>query len=354
MNCEDVMKFSFAYLDGEFDARDRVELEAHLAMCGHCRDAVQHDATFRSTVRKHLVATPCDPEMKLRVQQRLASARRKARLSATLTVPMALAASAAIAFVGYNGLVASGQTNGLNEQPAVAVAAAPAAVRPVEAIAAPRADNQAARVAGNQPSAVAAAPAQPAAAPAAQQGSAVRLVAAEQPVAGYVGGQEEANTAPDAWPIPQARTAGAIKSMVTTHANPLPDEVRGGIATVQQYLNGRMQGIGAPPISEGTGVHLRGARFSQIAGHAVVVYRYDALGKPLTAIRFLQPNGKAPFQEPQAAATPGAPGSQAYGTMSNHLAGYTVLHVLQRGERFALVSEHESDTMTALLEPDVK
>ncbi len=375
MNCEDVMKFSFAYLDGEFDARDRTEFETHLAMCGHCREAVSHDANFRDSVRKHLVVPTCDPEMRARVQQRLAAARRKARLSRTLTVPMALAASVAVAFVSWQGLVAAGGDGAVDAQPpAVSLAAVPAAVRPVGAIADPGAGvEHAVRAAITpQPAAVVAARASKgaaaavggaAAAESAAASGGLRLVAAQEALAadrsggagiGSVAQAADESTAPAVWPLPDVRGAAGLRSLVKTHASPLPDEVQGGIAKVQAYLAARMAGVGAAPIGEGTGVHLRGARFSQIAGHPVVVYRYAAFGKALTAIRFLQPKGQAPFDEPRAMTAPGHPGGQIYRTLDDHLAGYTVVHVLEHGVRFALVSELEVEAMKALLQPDVK
>ena len=33
MNCQDVQKFAFTYLDGEFDSRERAEFEEHLRLC---------------------------------------------------------------------------------------------------------------------------------------------------------------------------------------------------------------------------------------------------------------------------------------------------------------------------------
>jgi hypothetical protein len=354
VNCEDTMKFSFTYLDDEFDARDKIEFETHLAMCGKCRQAVEFDAKFRDTVRKHLIAPPADPELRNRVEARLSSARRQARLSRTLTVPLALAASIALAVISYRGL--SNAENPAPELPAMASVATnvapptadhggalaerhsqPALAGLVAAARAPGAPAQVVPSAGVSPRAVAA-------------GRAVRLVNSERPVAqgaltGVRGGGVRGNATAQDWPIAEARSASGLRTMVKMHATPLPDEVRGSAAKVQAYLGARMSGVGAPPIAEGTGVRVRGARFSQVAGHPVVVYRYTAFGKLLTALRFLKPTGSAPFDEPDAENAAGLEG-----TLDDHLAGYAVLHVLRRGVRYALVSEMSLDAMKALLD----
>lgn len=337
MNCEDTMKFSFAYLDGEFDARDKIEFEAHLSMCGPCREAVEVDARFRKTVRKHLVAPPMDPELRERVQARLSSARRQARLSRTLTVPLALAASFALAVVAYRGL----STNEANKAEITVAAAAPIA----DEVAKSPAESGAVQVAVAAPArprpepTIGAAPTQPAAA------GNIRQVAEERRVrAGALTGVRGHADAGD-WPIVEARSPASLKAMVKMHAAPLPYEVQGDAAAVQAYLRARMRDVGPPPISEGTGVHIHGARFSQVAGHPVVVYRYAAFGKAVTAIRFLKDAGKGPFDEPSAAGTPG----RLEGTLDDNLAGYTVLHVLRDGTRYALVSELELEPMQALL-----
>lgn len=343
------MKFSFAYLDDEFDARDKIEFETHLAMCGKCREAVEFDAKFRDTVRKHLVAPPVDPELRNRVQSRLSSARRQARLSRTLTVPIALAASIALAVISYQGL-----SNAENAEPGARVTASVAANLPAPSAA------SVARAGGvepdrNTPVEIAAVVPQPGAvaprpAPVANSGGAVRLVNDERAVVqGALSGVRGHAAARD-WPVAEARSASGLRTMVKMHATPLPDEVKGSAAKVQSYLDARMRGVGAPPIGEGTGVRVRGARFSQVAGHPVVVYRYTAFGKPLTALHFLKPSAGGPFDEPVANNAPGANNPGLEGMLDDHLAGYAVLHVMRDGVRYALVSEMSLDAMKALLD----
>ena len=347
MNCEDTIKFSFAYLDGEFDERERTELEAHLVMCGTCREAVELDAKFRDTVRKHLVTPAVDPELRNRVQARLSSARRQARLSQTLTVPIALAASIALAIVSYKGLV-SLQQQTANESMDVAIATpsttpsespndtqdkATAAVRMAAASAHHKQQPAPKVIAADNP-------------PTARPDEQLRLVNTQQRlVVGTLTGVREAATAQD-WPITEARSLSGLRTIVKMHAKPLPDEIKGRTSKIQAYLQARMRGVGAPPIVEGTGVRLKGARFSQLLGHPVVLYRYMAFGKPLTALRFVQTDESAPFDTPE----PTAAAASLEGTLNDHLAGYTVLHVLRDGVRHALVSELDLEPMKALLD----
>lgn len=374
MNCEDVRKFSFAYLDEEFDDRDKVEFEAHLAMCGDCRGSIELDARFRDTVRKHLVSAPCTPEVRARVQERLAAARRSARLSQTLAVPMALAASFLLAFGSYQ-MLSNSEQQGPETGLAAATApspnggrlavVAPAQVHGAEGVSVPTqapAPQAGAAAAQNRRAAgvalAASMPRRTVASTRSVRGvvgaGGVRLASAEHPVPSAGGGaalSRGANVSITEWPVPSARSAAALRSMVRAHAQPLPDEISGFAADVQRYLSGRMAGIGAPPLDEGTGVHLRGARFSQVGGQPAVVYRYQAFGKSLTAIRFLSSTG-APFDEPGTGdATPGQPGAASSGSIGDTLAGFSILHVLRNGERFALVGELDPGAMKALLEP---
>ncbi len=369
MNCEDVRKFSFAYLDCEFDDRDKVEFEAHLAMCGDCRGAVELDARFRSTVRQHLATAPCDPEVKARIQARIASARRSARLSRTVGVPLALAASVALAFVSYQGLIQSkapapGAPSGSvgvvapNSAPPAMIAPAPSA--PAQgAIPDPgHPAVHAAAAATSAPKVIAARrlPASRPARPAARVAdSGIRLAAARRaPAKANVRGANLAaavRSGDGAWPMPSVRRPDSLRALVNAHAQPLPDEIAGDARRIQRYLQARMPGIGAPPLDDGTGVHLVGARFTRVGGHSAVLYRYRAFGKHLTAIRFVQAAGHAAFDEPDAAPSPGQPGSAYAGVVSDTVAGFSILHILRSGERFALVGELDSSAMRALLEP---
>jgi anti-sigma factor RsiW len=100
MNCQDIQKFAFTYLDCEFDARDRVEFEAHLQACCTCRCAVERDAMFRDVVRRNLDGMRPDAIVRDRLHSRIACAHRS-RVSRAVVVPIALAAGVTIALVGW-------------------------------------------------------------------------------------------------------------------------------------------------------------------------------------------------------------------------------------------------------------
>ena len=54
MDCSDLERAVDAYLDGEFDGRERAEAEAHLASCQRCRALADAQARIRSAVRARL------------------------------------------------------------------------------------------------------------------------------------------------------------------------------------------------------------------------------------------------------------------------------------------------------------
>jgi len=53
-DCSDVERFLEPYLDGEFDAAERAELENHLSVCSRCRGATAAALSYRSTLRTKL------------------------------------------------------------------------------------------------------------------------------------------------------------------------------------------------------------------------------------------------------------------------------------------------------------
>lgn len=78
MNCQDVQKFAFTYLDAEFDARERGEFEEHLRLCCDCRTIVSRDAMMKDLVARHLHATPCQVEqLRARVCQGIDRSQRR-------------------------------------------------------------------------------------------------------------------------------------------------------------------------------------------------------------------------------------------------------------------------------------
>ena len=53
MDCFDVKKFVYVYLDDEFDARERGEFEQHMRDCETCRRIVHREQRFHNFIQKH-------------------------------------------------------------------------------------------------------------------------------------------------------------------------------------------------------------------------------------------------------------------------------------------------------------
>jgi anti-sigma factor RsiW len=51
MTCRDLDQFLYPYIDGEYDAEDRLEIEAHLGSCEACARRVHQEARFRDIIR---------------------------------------------------------------------------------------------------------------------------------------------------------------------------------------------------------------------------------------------------------------------------------------------------------------
>jgi len=375
VNCQDIQKFAYTYLDEEFDERDRAEYQTHLTMCPPCRGTVERDAAFRDAVRRHLCPTTADPEVHDRVHRRLAEAHRKARMSRTLAVPLALAASLALAFVSWQAMRQGAPTE------APMVAAAPAA--PVMTAAAGSATDTPvateAVVANGPAVGTEAAPAAPAATdtptlpgtavaalqpatdrqpdsepvlrrPAADPSVAANHVSDERSAGQVMGGSLNADSLAQRSPFGAIRSASSLRAMVRSHIRPLPPEVRGPAALVQRFLRERLPYVGPPPIADGVGVQLHGARLSRFAGRPVVRYYYEAFGKPLTVFQFVRTPGQEPFEDPEVEqASPGDPKAGEEGVLLDRLAGYSIVHSLKGGELTCLISELGGDELHNLI-----
>jgi len=109
MDCTELERAVDAYLDGEFDDRERAEADAHLVACPRCRDLVERQGCLRDAVRARLreaMAAPAPagraPEaLRARIQDALAKTRRPLwrRALAPLPVATLAAAAAGVAFV---------------------------------------------------------------------------------------------------------------------------------------------------------------------------------------------------------------------------------------------------------------
>ena len=375
MNCQDVRKFSFTYLDGEFDNREQVEFESHLGMCGDCRQLVDVDASFRDVVRLRLSeATPaCD--LRDRLNSRLLYERRKTRVTWTLGGGVALAASVTLVAVTWQMLPDEGPTGPVATAGAAIIGTsrtdtpAEAATLAGDGLASRGADPkrsadgstpmarrgsvQAVAVAGIGPSALRRARA--------GEGRAngtghLRLASAapsESDSAGEVlGGGLDNNLLTDKSPFGAVRSIDGLRAMIRAHAAPLPPEVVGPMRRVHAYLERRIADIGPPPIAEGAGVHLLGARLGQLGDHPVVQYSYRAWGVPLSAIVHLRAQQPPAFDDPSIVSpSPGDPRSLPSGLLLDRFAGYYLLHLVSERRVVTVISELGLPALQRLVAP---
>jgi hypothetical protein len=360
MNCQDIHKFAFTYLDGEFDGRERGEFETHLAMCCTCRQAVERDAAYRDAVRGHLTTPACDPALRQRVRERLVHAQRQ-ELGRAVIVPVALAAGLAITVVAWRlqqpdqGVVAPVAVAGM--APGV-VAASPGAVSQAVAMRAAKLVGAAKLPGGASvlpiratdgaplpPMAIAWSAGPP---PPGSRQAVVQWAAHAQPVAASVGslpsgevlrGALTGDALEQPGPFGAVRSEDSLRAMVRLHAAQLPPEVNGPATRVQQYLAGRVPGLGPLPVSEGAGVELVGARLAVVGAVPVVVYAYRAWGVALTVVSRSVAQaavGAVDEAEVEPAAPDAAPPA---GVLLDRRAGVSLLHVVSHDRVLTLVSE---------------
>ncbi len=108
MDCTELERSIDAYVDGEFDARERAEADLHLASCERCRTLAAGAAALRAAVRAKLreamsPAAPAGrapPELRTRIEAELVRQRRPLWRRALSPIPVAtLAACAAGALI---------------------------------------------------------------------------------------------------------------------------------------------------------------------------------------------------------------------------------------------------------------
>ena len=127
MDCAELERSLDAYLDGEFDAPELAEAEAHLAACPRCGSLVESQARLRNALKAKLreamgaeaPACRAPPHLRARVEQALAHHHRPLWRRMLAPVPIAaMAACAAGALVVLDG---HGARNELLVQDAIAI-----------------------------------------------------------------------------------------------------------------------------------------------------------------------------------------------------------------------------------------
>ncbi len=357
MNCQDVQKFAYTYLDAEFDGRERGEFETHVRMCPPCREAVERDALFRDMVRAKLgaVEAPC-ADLKLRLQARMDCVQQR-RSVTTVVVPMAIAASVTVAIVGWQWRVAS-------DKPHAQIVVAQAGRSPI-VVAQATPLNKAQQQLAHAPALL---NRMPLVAMQAQQppqnlnrgqpvhgnpaAGGLQLVSANANDSGEVlRGAIQPSSLVDHSPFGAVRSDASLRTMARVHAAQLPPEVGGPATKVQRYLAQRMPTVnGAPamvpplPLSEGAGVELLGARLAVLGPQLVVIYSYRAYGTPLTVFSRAK---VADVDDPEVAAT--APDNHDSGVLLDQRAGLHLLHVVSRDRVLTLVSELSASALLPLV-----
>jgi anti-sigma factor RsiW len=103
MDCRELERSVDAFLDDEFDDRERAEAEAHLAGCPRCSAAVEAQARIRSSIRQKLREAMAPPSpagrapeaLRERLQRSLARERRPLWRRALAPLPIATIAACA-------------------------------------------------------------------------------------------------------------------------------------------------------------------------------------------------------------------------------------------------------------------
>ncbi|MCA9522844.1 MAG: zf-HC2 domain-containing protein [Myxococcales bacterium] len=71
MDCREVQKFIYVYLDNEFDDADRVEFDGHLRHCDACRELVGEEKRFKCFVRRAVKPVCCPTSLSAQISQGL-------------------------------------------------------------------------------------------------------------------------------------------------------------------------------------------------------------------------------------------------------------------------------------------
>lgn len=364
MNCQDIQKFAFTYLDAEFDGRERGEFEEHLQHCTCCRQLVARDAMMRDLVARHLqqASSRGNPQASMRCSSAELRGRvcasldqiERRRVQRTVGATLFLAAAVTVVVVGQ---ALPGDHRGERQADLAGLMPALPATVPTQAPqpVAQTAGLQAAVVPQRLPGAAAQVqqapriPTQLAGQALGRQANIQRVSARlDSDPAGDAGevlrGRLGAGAMVERSPFGAVRSEDSLRQMLQVHQADPPPEVTGTPAKIQRYLQTRLPGVGPLPLAEGAGVDLRGARIAVLGGQVVVIYSYSAYGNPLTVISRALARGDDPDVEAL-----GPDGHATSGVMLDRRAGLHLLHVVEQNRMLTLVGELGAPAMMHLL-----
>ncbi len=95
MNCRDVHRYVHAFIDGELEAQQTLEVDRHLEACADCAHAVEFERWFKGELRRSVGSVLAPPALADRVRGAMARADRVDRARALLPRAGAVAALAA-------------------------------------------------------------------------------------------------------------------------------------------------------------------------------------------------------------------------------------------------------------------
>jgi mycothiol system anti-sigma-R factor len=243
MNCGEFAKVTSLYLDGEFDATERAEVNEHLAQCDECRAMVESEHRFRQTLRDKLKPVTAPGYLRQRIVTRIdeLDQRAESRLRWSVWVEWLGAASVLVAA-------------------AVVVVVVWPSPEPVARLN---------RTVDSPPSDVVAnmVPSLPLSRPALFDGSSA--VPASYSVS-------------ESFKPSSAGTAG-IRALASYQH--LPADVRGNGRMVRRYMQSRMSFPVELPLPESQRVQLIGARQVTVDGGAAVLFIYEVDGERVSVLQ---------------------------------------------------------------------
>ena len=381
MICDDVRKYDYTYLDGEFDRRERAEFEAHITVCAPCRGHVEAAASFRDGLRRHLRCDEAPTHLRARICAGLDASDVGDGLPRWV-IPVAMAAGLSLVVVGWQWSVTN--ADGLAGTPvaragglgtamirgaivgspgsaaALSAAALSASAAPIRTVKTPTlvAGTMKIGVRGSDPKRTA--QHRPAmrvtrslrdnmeyCESERRAGAGVRLVDHIETTEVLGGGVGNEFLAQDG-NYGAIRTRANLRALVGSHMQPVPPEVAGS-ARVQDWLRRAAPGHSSVPIAEGAGVRLLGARLGHLGSRRVVTFRYVAFDKPVTVVRYLPVLGRGLFDDRPEPAADQQP--EPSGAVRDMVAGYSVVHTVKGGEIMSVVSELEHQALMGIIQP---